>query len=266
MSSFVGTVQSRGYELDARKRVTPGAFARWFEHARWEAIHAHALGLRELFRDERRLVIRAQRLALDAALGPHEVLSLALSITHVGRSSIRMAQSARLGDTLIARCEAVAVVLDADGRPTRVPEAVRAHVGDPAPAPLDALGPPSATPAYECDVYVRPSDLDTLQHVNQSRYVDFADDVLQHALAAGAFGPSAPMRPVAITVEYQRETRLDPARGPDTRLRAQVFPEGAGGYGVALRDPLSEALVARSTIVVAHENDEAAGAALDAGL
>ena len=33
MSSFVRTVQSRGYELDARRRVTPGTFARWFEHA-----------------------------------------------------------------------------------------------------------------------------------------------------------------------------------------------------------------------------------------
>lgn len=256
--SFVRDIVTRGYELDARMCVTPSWFARHFEYLRWKAIHEGASGLRETVTGGRRLVIRAQRITIVEPIGPHVPLSLTLSVAEVGSSSIRLTQAALREGRAIAINDVVGVALDADGRPTRVPDAVRMHATGAAEA-LPRLAPRPETPAYTCEVQVRPSDLDTLQHVNHARYVDFADDVLQHARASGVLGPNTKSRLAAITVEYHRETRLDPARGPASHLIAEVFPEGEHTFGVALLDPLDGALVARSTIVIAHEDPVAAG-------
>jgi len=266
MDGFTRTLVTRGYELDARRRVGPGTLARYFEDARWAAIADRATGLSTLFEEGRKLVMRAQTIMQPTRIRAHETLTLSLEVAHVGTSSLRFLQTARRGDEVVAETEAVAVVLDRAGKPTRAPDRVRTLATGRAAGALAPLGDVLPQPAYACDVYVRPSDLDTLQHVNQSRYVDFIDDVFQHALAQGAYGPGTPARVRTLTVEYRRETRLDPAVGPASRLVVETFGEGEATFGFALRDPVDGGLRARGKIVAAHEASTTAGADRDPGL
>jgi acyl-CoA thioesterase FadM len=252
MIDFDRIIVTRGYELDARMRIGAGTFARYFEFPRWQALRSPATGLSDLFAGGGRLVMRAQDICVLEAVGPTEDLRVTVEVAQVGGTSIRFVQRALRGEQLVAYGIAITVTLGGDRRPTRAPERARA-LATGADAQIAAMSDPPRAPALSCDVYVRPSDLDILQHVNHSRYLDYVDDVYQHANARSLYGPGLPASPHSIAVEYERETRIDPALGPASKLTAHTWRDDDGTIGFVLLDPLDGARVARAKIRPSHE-------------
>ncbi len=242
------TLVTRGYEMDARERIPAAVLARYMEHLRWRAVHGEELGLRSLFAEGHSAVVRAQQLHLGMQLQDDEDLVLDLRIGHVGRSSLCFVQRVlRSSDRQeAARADVVIVVLGADGRPAPVPDAVRRRV---VPLQLlDRIDPGERpTDAWCRAVPIRPSDLDVLQHVNQSRYVEMVDDTLQLAVAAGVQPFEGPAQheavrvsPKRISIAYERETRV----GDD--LQVFSWPSGAGQADFELCRASDGAPVARA--------------------
>lgn len=251
MSQYIRQIVTRGFETDARMRVSIGMTARYFEHVRWEGTRDRVTGIGAIFRDGGKMVLRAQSVRVLRPLVARETVDLSLSVGKVGRSSIHFVSIAKVGDELVARNDTVAVALDPAGRPTAVPEAVRtraaAHVQVAQVEPLTRVPDPPASFAFRCDVQVRHTDLDALKHVNHSRYIDYVDDVYQHARAAGAYGSDVSPSPAAVTIEYERETRID-ALGPARMLSVRTWKVDGGELAFELIDPLDGARVARAII------------------
>lgn len=236
----------RGYEMDARQRVSPGALARYMEHLRWEAIYAGSFGLAQLFATGHKMVVRAQDLWIGAPALHGTELALTLSLARVGNSSLVFAESAtRVNDGAdVARAFVTLVVLDAHGKPTRVPQAMRAELEAAQVPEVPSLEVSVPSDGYTRSVGVRPSDLDTLLHVNQSRYVDFVDDTRSLMLTArGSTGQAA--HPSRIVIDYRRETHV----GRDLSAHACALDDEVRAIAVDLRDAVDGELVARARIM-----------------
>ncbi len=247
MVNLICKLETRGYEMDARERIPAAVLVRYMEHLRWRAVHGTELGLQALFADGHSAVVRAQQLRFGDALIQDEALELDLRVGRVGRSSLCFVQTVvRARDRCeVARADVVAVVLGSNGRPAPVPESTRAHVVE--SDLLDSL-PISDRPAEfgRRPVPIRPSDLDVLQHVNQSRYVEMVDDTLQLATSTGgvlyssaAQSTSRPS-PHRMSLVYERETLL----GDD--LDVLYWPSGEGQADFDLCRQSDGGLVARA--------------------
>jgi acyl-CoA thioesterase FadM len=245
--SYVRQIQTRGYETDARHRVSIGMLARYFEHVRWEALRDRDAGLASVFSNGGKMVIRAQSVRVLRGLRPREPLDLTLSIARVGKSSIHFVQVAHVDDELVARNDVVAVALDADNRPTSAPSALRERATGESVEPLMPIPEAPATPAFRCAVQIRPGDLDALQHVNHSRYIDYVDDAYQHARWAGVFPSTFSASPAALTIEYERETRID-AQGAERTLDLRAWQASGDTFAFELIDPLDSVRVSRAII------------------
>ena len=200
MSRYVRQIVTRGYETDARMRASIGMVARYFEHVRWEAIRDRDAGVGRVFANGGKMVIRAQAVRVLRPIVARDEIELQLSIARVGTSSIHFSQVARSGGEVVARNDAIAVALDAGGKPTSVPDEVRARAtGEPVEAPAKIPEMPAA-PLFRCPVQIRYNDLDGLKHVNHSRYIDYADECFQHARAAGEYARAFSPDPASVTV------------------------------------------------------------------
>ncbi len=245
MARLTGRLVCRGYEMDARQRVSPTSLARYMEHMRWEAIFDESFALGALFQSGAKMVVRAQDLSIGAVAVHATELTLEISIARVGNSSITFKErAARVSDGVeVARAFVTAVVLDAANKVSRVPDAIR-HAAEVEPvdqAPsLDFEVPHDA---FTRLISIRPSDLDTLLHVNQSRYVDFVDDTrtLFHAAHPGK---AALAHPTRIIVDYRRETHV----GHDLLARACALHDQANTLADDLCDATDGGLVARARI------------------
>jgi len=254
MFQFKRTLVTRGYEMDARRYVSPATMARYQEHVRWHAVSAPEFGLMGLISRGFKTVIRAQQIDLGDPIMQDVELSLSMSIAHVGRTSVRFAHRiVRASDQReVAAAMATAVLLDSKNTPTELPERVRALVQPSAAlqtGPVDAQAPEQA---WSRHVQVRPSDLDILQHVNQSRYVEFCDDTRQLAARAQAYAAGstrAAGRVVGVAIEYLRETVV----GHDLLCRTWAIDADGGRLGFELADAEDGGLVARARLDVTED-------------
>lgn len=213
------------------------------EQLRWEAIYERRFGLADLFAAGNKLVVRAQDLWIGAPAVHGTELDLSIVLAKVGNSSLVFAETARrVSDGAeVARAFVTGVVLGANNRPTRVPENMRTEVeAVEMPEPLSLEH--EVTAGYQRSVGVRPSDLDTLLHVNQSRYVDFVDDTRTLMLAEHGAGLAYPTR---IVVDYRRETHV----GRDLVAHACALDDASKLVAVDLRDAVDAQLVARARIL-----------------
>lgn len=250
MPAFTQRLFTRGYEMDHRGYIPPAVLARYLEHVRWKALAASETGLQWALSEGRKLVVRAQRVELGIRVVEDTELELRLTLGHVGRTSMRFFQQAvRAEDGSIAcSAELTAVLLGADDRPTQVPEAARAAVQAVPAVEAPAAEEKSPTgPPWVRDVEIRPSDLDTLQHVNQSRYLEMFDDTRQLAARGGGYGPASEraLQPVrSMAVDYRRETRV----GHPVQVRTWAL-ETHGHYDFELLDVQDTQLLARGRVV-----------------
>ncbi len=110
-------------ECDAFGHLNQAAFLSLFERARWEML-ARGPGMDVFTRAGAWPAVRKTVIDYHAAAFPGDVLRFFQALTHRGRTSFTMRQTARrLGDdALIATAEFVFVCVNREGRPIPVPE------------------------------------------------------------------------------------------------------------------------------------------------
>ena len=110
-------------ECDAFGHLNQASFLSLFERARWEML-ARGPGMDVFTRADAWPAVRKTVIDYHAAAFPGDVLRFHQTLTHRGRTSFTMRQTARRGsdDTLIATAEFVFVCINRDGRPIPVPE------------------------------------------------------------------------------------------------------------------------------------------------
>jgi 3-oxoadipate enol-lactonase len=109
-------------ECDAFGHLNQASFLSLFERARWETL-ARGPGMDVFTRLDTWPAVRKTVIDYHAAAFPGDVLRFHQALTHVGRTSFTMRQTARRArdDTLIATAEFVFVCINRDGRPVPVP-------------------------------------------------------------------------------------------------------------------------------------------------
>ena len=109
-------------ECDAFGHLNQASFLSLFERARWEML-ARGPGMDVFTRRDAWPAVRRTAIDYHAPAFPGDVLRFAQALTHHGRTSFTMRQTARrvADDTLIATAEFVFVCIDRNGRPTPVP-------------------------------------------------------------------------------------------------------------------------------------------------
>jgi 3-oxoadipate enol-lactonase len=109
-------------ECDAFGHLNQASFLSLFERARWEML-ARGPGMDVFTRAGTWPAVRKTVVDYHAAAFPGDVLRFHQAVTHRGRTSFTMRQTARRvkDDMLIATAEFVFVCVDAEGRPTPVP-------------------------------------------------------------------------------------------------------------------------------------------------
>lgn len=112
-------------ECDAFGHLNQASFLSLFERARWEML-ARGPGMDVFVRAGTWPAVRKTVIDYHAAALPGDVLRFEQALTHHGRTSFTMRQTARRlrDDTLIATAEFVFVCINRDGRPVPVPDEV----------------------------------------------------------------------------------------------------------------------------------------------
>lgn len=110
-------------ECDAFGHLNQASFLSLFERARWEML-ARGPGMDVFTRAGTWPAVRKTVIDYHAAAFPGDVLRFHQALTHRGRTSFTMRQTARriTDDTLIATAEFVFVCVNREGRPIPVPE------------------------------------------------------------------------------------------------------------------------------------------------
>jgi 3-oxoadipate enol-lactonase len=109
-------------ECDAFGHLNQAAFLSLFERARWEML-SRGPGMDVFTRTGTWPALRKTVIDYRAAAFPGDVLRFSQALTHHGRTSFTMRQTARRvrDETLIASAEFVFVCIDRDGRPVPIP-------------------------------------------------------------------------------------------------------------------------------------------------
>ena len=109
-------------ECDAFGHLNQASFLSLFERARWEML-AQGPGMDVFTRSGAWPAVRKTVIDYHAAAFPGDVLRFQQALTHHGRTSFTMRQTARRlrDDTLIATAEFVFVCIDREGKPVAVP-------------------------------------------------------------------------------------------------------------------------------------------------
>ncbi len=117
-------------ECDAFGHLNQASFLSLFERARWEML-AHGPGMDVFSRSGAWPAVRRTTVDYHAAAYPGDVLRFQQSLTHHGRTSFTMRQTARRvkDDLLVATAELVFVCVNREGRPIPVPAEFGGFVG-----------------------------------------------------------------------------------------------------------------------------------------
>jgi YbgC/YbaW family acyl-CoA thioester hydrolase len=109
-------------ECDAFGHLNQASFLTLFERARWEML-ARGPGMDVFSRNGAWPAVRKTVIDYHAAAFPGDLLRFHQALTHHGRTSFTMRQTARrtADDVLIATAEFVFVCIDRDGKPTPIP-------------------------------------------------------------------------------------------------------------------------------------------------
>jgi len=196
------TLLVRGTEIGFTGVVQPGTFSRHCEWARWAMFRDE--GTRERVRLGNG-VARAQSLELLADVSYPSTLRIETTISRAGRTSLDILHTVlRLDDeAIVARCRTTIVQLGENGPSPLDPSLAACVTPDEGPrTPEFDDGPPE----FETTIVVRPSDQDQFRHVNQARYVDFADDIRWNADSAGNDAGFAGALG-AVAIDYRREAK-----------------------------------------------------------
>ncbi len=227
---IVRPYQVRFEESTTNETVRTAIYLAWVADVAWQ--HSTALGFGRDWYSQRGLFWLVRAVRLDV-LGPIGTYSRVLVSTHVhGYRRIAARRHCDVRATtgeLLARLEIDWVMTNARGLPTRVPEEMIGFVAAGAPSfeMLKVALPETPAVAFERRSRVARRDLDPLDHVNNSVYVDYLEEALQ-AAGAGALLASTPRR---------YEVDFVASAGREDALVGRVWPhEGGWAYRLSRDD------------------------------
>ncbi len=190
-------------ECAADGLVRTSALLRYAQDVAW--IHSERLGFDRAWYAARRLtwLVRAARLVVLRAVPLGTTLDVSTTVDGFRKVWARRRTDGRLADgTLAFWAHTDWVIVDARGRPTRVPAEFPAVYGT-MPGPFEpgrvAL-PPTPPDAAVHRGRVRPQDLDPLGHVNNAAYLDYLEEALLDAGSSSA--AAVAVVPRTVRVEY----------------------------------------------------------------
>lgn len=117
-------------DCDASGHVNQAAFLQMFERARWEALAAGP-GMEAFQRNRTWPAVRKSTVEYTAEAFPGDVLQFDTTLTHLGRTSFSLHQTARRepDSVLVAEADSVFVCVGEAGKPTAVPVEIRNFFG-----------------------------------------------------------------------------------------------------------------------------------------
>lgn len=230
-NSHSATYRVRFDESTPAGLARTSALLRYAQDVAWA--HSEALGFDRAWYAERGLawLVRAAELEVLAPIPLGSSLEVTTSVVGHRKVWARRRGEFRLGGPagdLVAWVHTDWLLIDARGRITRVP----AIFGTTFPAPLsdDTLGrvplPTTPSDAARSRFRVRPHELDPMDHVNNAVYVDWLEESV---LAAGAAG-AADLGGFASIGRIPRRYRLEYAAAApaDVELETETWRDGAG--------------------------------------
>jgi acyl-ACP thioesterase len=207
-------------EAGADGALRSSGYLRYAQDLAWR--HSDAAGFHDAWYRERglRWLVRALELDIVAPAPYGEPVHVSTEVIGWRRVWARRRSEVRLkeheGPAAVALIDWV--LLDAAGRPTRVPaEIADFFSGEATFTPIRVeLGEPDSSPDTR-SFEVRPQELDPLDHVNNAAYLDYIEE---HLLAAGV--EDARGIPRRYRVEYRRSAE------PGESIVSTAWPEGRG--------------------------------------
>jgi len=216
----VGEHRVRFDECNAAGSMRPSALLRAVQDLAWQ--HSVAAGFDRDWYQAHGLIwlVRFVDLRMTRGVQPGSTLRMTTRITGLRRVWARRETTVDVAlDAPAAAATTIDwVLVDALGRPARVPDAVVIGFDQQAPtftpARVHQAPPPGDSPVEPWTVGIR--DLDPMAHVNNATYLDIMDEVM-----AGAAGSLiGPVPPVRYQVEYLRSAM------PRSRVSVRSWPEG----------------------------------------
>lgn len=159
----------------------------WMQDIAWQ--HSTGLGFRRDWYMDRGLtwLVRAVRLDILEPVSPYSTVHVSTQVHGYRRIAARRQTSVFDPDGRpLARAQIDWVMINDRGIPTRVPAEMFGFVPDGSPSfEMLTVAEPAVPPdAFEFRCRVARRDLDPLAHVNNSVYVDYLEEALEHAGAA----------------------------------------------------------------------------------
>jgi acyl-CoA thioester hydrolase len=116
-------------DTDFTGNVYHAAYLHFMERARTEFLRAEGIHHSELIAQGLAFAVRTMRLEFEAAAHIDDMLEIATRVLAVTGARLVLEQTVTRGGTVLARAELVVVAIRTDGRPARMPEAIRARFG-----------------------------------------------------------------------------------------------------------------------------------------
>jgi acyl-CoA thioesterase FadM len=235
----------RTHDLDGSAQMSAAGLCRILENPRWNALRSDGL----VGASVNIGVLRAQSLEIERGVGFGEKIEVSMWLSGVGRTSFALGYTIRSSADggVVARSAGSFVSTDIDGRPRPVGPGLERLVSDWETIEVPRLEHSPTADAWSCDLVVRPSDVDLLRHVNQSRYVDYIEDARYACTRAGGYGEhdqGADAALKCLIVSYEGQAR------EGDRLRVTTWASGdvPGWVEFEVRREADAALMARARV------------------
>jgi medium-chain acyl-[acyl-carrier-protein] hydrolase len=217
-------------------RVYPSILLAWAQDAAW--VHSTALGFGRDWYAAHGLawLVRGAELTLDDPPRYGDDVIVRTDVVGFRRVLARRLTTYRRPDGReVARSLTDWALLDARGRPTRIPDEFARLVSVPAfePIAVPSLASDAAPGFRRAELSVRPRDIDPMGHANNSAYLNYLDE----ALAGAGERLGGDRTPRSYRLVYLR-----PAT-PGAALSAIVAPTRDGLTNIVLRDTHGTELV-----------------------
>ncbi|MBN15945.1 MAG: tol-pal system-associated acyl-CoA thioesterase [Pelagibacterium sp.] len=113
-------------DTDFSTNVYHAAYLKFFERARTEFLRAHGIHHSQLIAEGLAFAVREMTISYDRPARIDDLLEVTTEMAAAGGARFALAQSMKRDAEIICRAQVQAVLLNAAGRPVRLPAALRA--------------------------------------------------------------------------------------------------------------------------------------------
>ena len=124
------TIRVRFYELDPYEHVNHSVYIQYFEAARVEWLTEIGFPLEQTLADGLQIVVTELNTRYLGSAGPGEILTVESRLADLRRASMSFDQRILRGDQVLVEQTITAAMVNNEGRPTRVPQALADALGD----------------------------------------------------------------------------------------------------------------------------------------